>query len=245
MLRMIEACADFGAEVVVLDRPNPNGHYVDGPILDMKYKSGVGWLPIPVVHGMTMGEIATMAIGEGWTKQAKLTVVKCQGYDHTTHYELPIAPSPNLATQHAIYLYPTTCLFEGTVLSMGRGTESPFEIYGHPNLTGYDFAFTPAPNAGSAKPPHMGKVCYGKDLRDIPNEEIWGNGIDLSYIIEAYHNLGLGNDFFTPMFEKLIGVAWVREMIIEGCTAQEIEARWASEVAEFKVQRRKYLLYRE
>ena len=245
MLRMVDACADFGCEVVVLDRPNPNGHYVDGPILDMKYKSGVGWLPIPVVHGMTMGEIATMAIGEGWAKPAKLTVVKCQNYDHTTHYTLPIAPSPNLPTQHSIYLYPTTCLFEGTVLSMGRGTEAPFEIYGHPDLTGYDFSFTPAPNAGSAEPPHMGRLCYGGDLRDIPNEEIWAEGIDLSYMVEAYHNLDIKEKFFKPMFEKLIGVSYVREMIMEGRTAEEIEARWMEDVEKFKEQRRKYLIYNE
>ena len=245
MLRMVDACADFGCEVVVLDRPNPNGHYVDGPILDMKYKSGVGWLPIPVVHGMTMGEIATMSIGEGWAKPAKLTVVKCQNYDHTTHYTLPIAPSPNLPTQHSIYLYPTTCLFEGTVLSMGRGTEAPFELYGHPDLTGYDYTFTPAPNAGSAKPPHMGKLCHGRDLRTLPNEEIWGNGIDLSYIVEAYHNLGIEEKFFTPMFEKLIGVGYVREMIMAGCSAEEIEARWMEDVEKFKEQRRKYLIYNE
>lgn len=245
MLRMVDACADFGCEVVVLDRPNPNGHYVDGPILDMKYKSGVGWLPIPVVHGLTMGEIATMAIGEGWAKPAKLTVIKCKNYDHTTHYELPIAPSPNLPTQHSIYLYPTTCLFEGTVLSMGRGTEAPFEIYGHPDLKGYDYSFTPAPNAGSAEPPHMGRLCYGGDLRDIPNEEIWAEGIDLSYMVEAYHNLAIKEEFFKPMFEKLIGVSWVREMIMAGCTAEEIEARWKEDVEKFKTQRRKYLLYKE
>ena len=245
MLRMIDACAEFGCEVIVLDRPNPNGHYVDGPILDMKYKSGVGWLPIPVVHGLTMGEIATMAIGEGWAKPAKLTVVKCQNYDHTTHYTLPIAPSPNLPTQHSIYLYPTTCLFEGTVLSMGRGTEAPFELYGHPDLKGYDYTFTPMPNAGSAKPPHMGKLCYGEDLRTLPNEDIWAEGINLDYIVEAYHNLGIEEKFFTQMFEKLIGVGYVREMIMEGHTAKEIEAMWTEDVAKFKEQRRKYLLYNE
>ena len=245
MLRMVDACADFGCEVVVLDRPNPNGHYVDGPILDMKYKSGVGWLPIPVVHGMTMGEIATMAIGEGWAKPAKLTVVKCQNYDHTTHYELPIAPSPNLPTQHSIYLYPTTCLFEGTVLSMGRGTEAPFEVYGHPDLKGYDYTFTPAPNAGSAKPPHMGKTCYGEDLRTLSDEEIWAEGINLEYIVAAYHNLAIEEKFFTPMFEKLIGVGYVREMIMAGCSAEEIEACWMEDVEKFKEQRRKYLIYNE
>ena len=245
MLRMIDACADFGCDVIVLDRPNPNGHYVDGPILDMNYKSGVGWLPIPVVHGLTMGEIATMAIGEGWAKPAKLSVVKCRNYDHTTHYELPIAPSPNLPTQHSIYLYPSTCLFEGTVVSMGRGTDAPFEIYGHPDMQGYDFSFTPAPNAGSKRPPHSGKVCYGVDLRGVPDEQVWREGVNLGYVVDAYRNLNIGEKFFTSMFEKLIGVGYVREMIIKGCSAEEIESMWAEDVALFKSQRAKYLLYKE
>ena len=245
MLRMVDACADFGRHVVVLDRPNPNGHYVDGPILAMRYKSGVGWLPIPVVHGMTMGEIAMMAIGEGWAKPAKLTVVKCRNYEHNTHYELPIAPSPNLPTQHAIYLYPSTCLFEGTVVSMGRGTEAPFEIYGHPDMERRVFSFTPMPNAGSATPPHSGKLCYGVDLRELSAERIWSGGIDLSYVVDAYQDLDIGDKFFTPMFEKLIGVDWVRKMIIEGRSASEIESMWEADVANFKEQRRPYLLYEE
>jgi uncharacterized protein YbbC (DUF1343 family) len=243
MLRMIDACADFGCKVIILDRPNPNGHYVDGPILDMKYKSGVGWLPIPVVHGMTMGEIALMAIGEGWAKRADVEVVKCRNYDHATHYTLPIAPSPNLPTQHSIYLYPSTCLFEGTVVSMGRGTEAPFEIYGHPEMEGREFSFTPTPNAGSATPPHNGERCYGVDLRDLADEEIWREGVDLSYIVDAYHDLEIGDSFFTPMFEKLIGVEYVRRMIIEGYAAADIEAMWEEDVAEFKMLRREYLLY--
>lgn len=245
MLRMIDACADFGSEVIVLDRPNPNGHYVDGPTLDMKYKSGVGWLPIPVVHGMTLGEIAQMAIGEGWTKSAKLTVVRCRNYDHSTHYVLPMAPSPNLPTQHAIYLYPSTCLFEGTVVSMGRGTDSPFEIYGHPAMHNRTFAFTPRPNAGSKTPPHSGKLCYGVDLRGLDNEQIWSEGVNLEYVIDAYNDLAMGDKFFTPMFEKLIGVDWVRTMIMEGYAASEIKARWAEDVEAFKMLRHKYLLYEE
>lgn len=245
MIRMIDACADFGREVIILDRPNPNGHYVDGPILDMKYKSGVGWLPIPVVHGLTMGEIAVMAIGEGWAKSAKLSVVKCRNYDHTTHYVLPIAPSPNLTTQHSIYLYPSTCLFEGTVVSMGRGTESPFEIYGHPDMCGYDFSFTPQPNAGSKTPPHNGKVCYGVDLRGVADEDIWAEGVNLDYVVDAYRNLNMGEAFFSSMFEKLIGVAWVREMIMAGEDADAIEARWRGDVEAFKLLRRNYLLYKE
>ena len=245
MLRMVDACADFGVKVVVLDRPNPNGHYVDGPILDMKYKSGVGWLPIPVVHGLTMGEIALMAIGEGWAKRADVEVVRCRRYTHSTHYELPVAPSPNLPTQHSIYLYPSTCLFEGTVVSMGRGTEAPFEVYGHPDMTSREFSFTPQPNAGSKTPPHSGKLCYGEDLRSVSDEDIWREGLNLRYVIDAYHDLQLGDGFFTPMFEKLIGVGYVREMIKEGRTAEEIEAVWQRELEEYRVLRKRYLIYEE
>ena len=245
MLQIMDACADFGQQVVVLDRPNPNGHYVDGPILDMKYKSGVGWLPIPVVHGLTMGEIATMALGEGWARPVELTVVKCRNYDHTTHYTLPIAPSPNLPTQHSIYLYPSTCLFEGTVMSLGRGTEAPFEMYGHPDMRGYDFNFTPVPNAGSKTPPHNGVKCYGVDLRGISDEEVWRNGVNIEYLVDAYRNLNMGNEFFKPVFEKLIGVEYVRQMIIDGYSAEEIKARWSNDVERFKQQRKRYLLYEE
>ena len=243
MLRMVDARADFGVKVVVLDRPNPNGHYIDGPILDMKYKSGVGWLPIPVVHGLTMGEIALMAIGEGWSKEADLEVVRCRNYTHSTHYELPIAPSPNLPTQHSIYLYPSTCLFEGTVVSIGRGTEAPFELYGHPEMENREFEFTPMPNAGSKTPPHSGKLCYGEDLRSLSNEDIWREGVNLEYIIDAYHDLNIGDKFFTPMFEKLIGVGYVREMIKAGHTAEEIEAQWQDELERYRALRQGYLLY--
>ena len=245
MIRMIDACADFGCKVVVLDRPNPNGSYVDGPILDMKYKSGVGWLPIPVVHGLTMGEIAVMAIGEGWVKSADLEVVRCRNYNHQTRYILPIAPSPNLPTQHSIYLYPTTCLFEGTVVSLGRGTDAPFEVYGHPDMRNREYSFTPQPNSGSKNPPHEGKVCYGEDLRNVSDEAIISEGINLEYVIDAYRDLNIGEKFFTQMFEKLIGVDYVRRMIIEGADAKTIESRWAEDIAEFKILRAKYLLYEE
>ncbi|MBO7189036.1 MAG: DUF1343 domain-containing protein [Alistipes sp.] len=245
MLRMVDACADFGVRVVILDRPNPNGHYVDGPILDMKYKSGVGWLPIPVVHGLTMGEIALMAVGEGWAKRADIEVVRCRNYTHSTHYNLPIAPSPNLPTQHSIYLYPSTCLFEGTVVSMGRGTDAPFEIYGHPDMENREFTFTPAPNAGSKTPPHSGRVCYGEDLRAVAEEDIWREGVNLEYVIDAYNDLQLGDKFFTQMFEKLIGVGYVRDMIIAGHTADEIEAQWQEELEAYKSLRKKYLIYEE
>ena len=245
MIRMIDACADFGCKVIVLDRPNPNGSYVDGPILDLKYKSGVGWLPIPVVHGLTMGEIAVMAIGEGWVKSADLEVVRCRNYNHQTRYILPIAPSPNLPTQHSIYLYPTTCLFEGTVVSLGRGTDAPFEVYGHPDMRNREYSFTPQPNSGSKNPPHEGKVCYGEDLRNVSDEAIISEGINLEYVIDAYRDLNIGEKFFTQMFEKLIGVDYVRQMIIEGADAKTIESRWAEDIAEFKILRAKYLLYEE
>lgn len=243
MLRMMDACVDFGRQVVVLDRPNPNGHYVDGPILDMKYKSGVGALPIPVVHGLTMGEIARMAIGEGWAKACDLTVVKCRNYTHATPYELPVAPSPNLPTQRSIYLYPSVCLLEGTPVSLGRGTDKPFEVYGHPDMKGYDFAFTPRPTAGAKNPPLNGRTCYGVDMSRMPLAEAREVGFSLRYVLDAYRNLNLGEKFFTPMFEKLVGVGYVREMILSGASEEQIRARWAEDVARFREQRKPYLLY--
>ncbi len=245
MIRMMDACADFGRSVVVLDRPNPNGSYVDGPILDMRYRSGVGWLPIPIVHGMTMGELARMAVGEVWSKRVDLSVVTCRNYTRSTRYVLPLAPSPNLPTQHSIYLYPSMCLFEGTVVSLGRGTDAPFEIYGHPEMKGRDFSFTPQPNAGSSAPPHKGRLCYGVDLREVPDEEILSEGLTLRYVIDAYRDLDMGERFFTPMFEKLVGVDWVRRMIVDGASADEIEARWRSDAERFERQRAPYLLYED
>ena len=245
MLRMIDACADFGRKVIILDRPNPNGMYVDGPLLDMKYKSGVGALPIPVVHGLTMGEIALMAKGEGWSKPCEVEVISCQNYTHQTRYTLPIAPSPNLPNQHSIYLYPSTCLFEGSVCSLGRGTDAPFQIYGHPSYKGSDFSFTPRSVAGAKNPPLKDQKCYGVDLRAIDNEQIIAQGFNLEYIIDAYHNLNMGEKFFTRMFLLLTGVDYIKEMIIAGHSADEIRARWQDDVKQFKQLRRKYLLYEE
>ena len=243
MLRMTDACAEFDREVIILDRPNPNGMYVDGPILDMKYKSGVGALPIPVVHGMTLGEIARMAMGEGWNKQARLTVIHVENYTRSMRYILPVAPSPNLKTQHAIYLYPSTCLFEGTIVSLGRGTDRPFEVYGHPSMKGCDFSFTPRAVAGAQNPPLKDKKCFGVDLGDKSDEEIIAEGFTLEYVIDAYRNLNMGEAFFTSFFEKLVGVDYIRRMIIEGCTAEEIRAMWRNDVERFKEQRKPYLLY--
>lgn len=243
MLRMMDVCAAFGHPVVVLDRPNPNGDKVEGPVLDMKYKSGVGALPIPVLHGLTMGEIARMAVGEGWAAPCDLTVVPCRNYTHDTEYILPVAPSPNLPTQRAIYLYAALCPFEGTVVSLGRGTDKPFEIYGHPDLEGRTFAFTPRPTAGAKHPPLEGRLCCGEDLSRLPLDEARATGFSLRYVIDACADLGLGEAFFTPMFEKLVGVEWIREMILDGATDAEIRARWEPEAEAFRARRAKYLLY--
>lgn len=246
MARMMDACAEHNKEMIVLDRPNPNGFYVDGPLLDMKHKSGVGWLPIPVVHGMTLGELALMINGEKWLPEERicdLTVVPCENLTSDMKYELPISPSPNLPNIHSIYLYPSTCLFEGTKVSLGRGTPFPFEVYGHPEYTGSDFSFTPRSVPGAKNPPLLDQKCYGVDLRNVPNEEIWENKFDLSYVIDAYNNLDMGDEFFTSFFEKLVGVDYIRTMIKEGKTNEEIRAMWQDDVSKFKKQREPYLLY--
>ena len=248
MVKLMDACAEHGRMVIVLDRPNPNGHYIDGPILDMKYKSGVGWLPIPVVHGMTLGELARMVNGERWLSDGRicdLTVIPCKNYTHRTMYELPIPPSPNLPNMKSIYLYPSTCYFEATPVSLGRGTNWPFQIYGHPNMVGYTFSFTPRSVPGAKNPPLLNKKCYGVDLTRLSNEEIWERGINFDYVIDAYRNLNLGDHFFRPFFEKLIGVDYVREMIKAGKSSEEIKAMWHDDVEKFREQRRPYLLYEE
>ena len=243
MLRMMDACADFGRRVVVLDRPNPNGHIIDGPVLDMKYRSGVGAIPVPVLHGLTMGEIARMAAGEGWAKKCALTVVKCRNYTHATEYLLPVAPSPNLPTARAVYLYAALCPFEGTVVSLGRGTDKPFEMYGHPDMTGRAFTFTPRPTAGAKHPPLEGRLCRSVDLSGMPLAEARDVGFSLKYVMDACADLGMGDKFFTPMFEKLVGVEWVREMILAGAPEEEIRARWADDVERYREKRVQYLLY--
>lgn len=248
MARLMDACAEHNKKMIVLDRPNPNGFYVDGPILDMKHKSGVGWLPIPVVHGMTLGELALMINGEKWLPQGRIcdvTVIPCENYTHQTKYELPVAPSPNLLNTQSIYLYPSTCLFEGTVMSLGRGTSFPFQAYGHPNFKGSGFSFTPRSVPGAKNPPLLNKKCYGVDLRNVSHEQIWENRFDLSYVIDAYKNLKMGDEFFTDFFEKLVGVDYIRQDIIAGKSAQEIKEKWFCDVLRFKQQRRPYLLYDE
>lgn len=248
MIDLMNAASVYGKDVLVLDRPNPNGMTVDGPILDMKYSSGVGRLPIPIVHGMTLGELARMANGEGWLKdgaKVPLTVIPCEGYTHQTRYRLPVSPSPNLRTMLAIYLYPSTCYFEATPVSLGRGTDRPFEIYGHPDMKGRSFSFTPRSMAGAKNPPQKDQLCHGVDLGGMSEEEAIAQGINLEYIIDAYRDLGMGDKFFRNFFELLIGRGDIRGMIEAGKNADEIKATWAGDVARFKAQRRKYLLYDE
>lgn len=248
MAHMMDACAEWGKKMIVLDRPNPNGFYVDGPVLDMKYKSGVGWLPIPVVHGMTLGELALMINGESWLTEKRkcdLTVITCENYTHQTLYELPVPPSPNLPNMQSIYLYPSICLFEGTVVSLGRGTAFPFQVYGHPQYKGSTFCFTPKSMPGAKNPPLLNQRCCGVDLRNLPQSIIRKNGFDLSYVIDAYQNLQMGERFFTPFFEKLVGVDYIRRDIIAGKSALEIKAKWQQDVIQFKQQRKPYLLYAE
>lgn len=248
MVDLMNAALRDNKEVIVFDRPNPNGMTVDGPILDMKFKSGVGRLPIPIAHGMTLGEIARMVNGEGWLdggKEVKLTVIPCLGYTHSSRYRLPVAPSPNLPDMKSIYLYTSTCFFEGTPVSLGRGTEMPFTVYGHPDMKGCDFSFTPRSRAGAKNPPQLDKLCHGRDLRSLSDDEIIANGVNLEYVIDAYRNLNIGDAFFTNFFNLLAGNDTIRRQIEQGMSADQIKATWADDVARFCAQRKPYLIYPE
>lgn len=251
MFRLMNACVSEGKQFMVFDRPNPNGYYVDGPILDMKHKSGVGALPIPVVHGMTLGELALMINGERWlddSLQVDLTVIPCKNYTHQTLYRLPVAPSPNLRNMLSIYLYPAVCLFEATPVSLGRGTDKPFLCYGHPNFNAprtepsvYGPAITFTPNQSTQK----GRTCDGVDLSGMTEEEARQVGFSLRYLLDAYKHLNMDNYFFRSFFELLVGQDYVRKMILQGKNEEEIRACWQDDVAMFKEQRRPYLLYQE
>lgn len=249
MLQVMEAAARAGVSVVVFDRPNPLGMVVDGPVLDMSLRSGVGRIPVPVLHGLTMGEIATMANKEGWLADSlscDLLVVPCLGYTHATRYRLPVAPSPNLPDMTAIYLYPSLCYFEGTTASLGRGTEFPFKVYGHPSMKKRGFSFTPRSMPGAKKPPLMGQLCNGVDLRHISDSAAIAAGVNLEYVIDAYRSMTSGRDkFFTSFFDKLIGNRQVRRMIVAGQPASEISRSWQADLAAYRALRKKYLLYPE
>ncbi len=248
MIELMNKAAERDIDFIILDRPNPTAPMgVDGPILDMRHASGVGALPIPILHGMTLGELARMASAEGWLKegrQSRLTVVPCEGYTHATRYELPVAPSPNLPNIHAIYLYPSMCFFEATPLSLGRGTDFPFEVYGHPDMkTSGTFTFTPQSRPGAKKPPLMGRRCRGVDLRQIPADTLIARGVDFSYLIDAYRRMGRPAKFLTSFFELLAGNDQIRRLITDGADADAVKASWQEEAADFARQSRQYYLY--
>ncbi len=240
---VMEACAQLDKKVIVLDRPNPNGHYVDGPILEPAYKSFVGMHPVPVVHGMTIGEYAQMINGEKWLEngvQCNLEVVKMKNYSRDMNYSLPIKPSPNLPNDQAINLYPSLCFFEGTDISVGRGTEMQFQVYGSPQLAKYqDFAFTPTPNVGAKRPLHNGKKCFGMDLRTHPKLD----QLKLDFLVDAFAKAPSKRNFFNSFFTKLAGTKILQQQIEAGKTAEEIRASWQQGLATFKATRSQYLIY--
>lgn len=257
LAHVMEACAENNKELIVLDRPNPNGNCIDGPILDMKLKSGIGMFPIPITHGMTMGELAQMYNGEGWLankQKCKTTIVTVANYAHKMDYVLPVAPSPNLNTQQSIWLYPSLCLFEGTIISQGRGTHSPFSVLGNPALKGkYSFSFKPVSIKGMAETPlFQNQECYGIDLRKYDTAELREKGkINLSWLIELYKAYPDKAKFFDSKqsnqignFDKLAGTSQLREQIVAGKSEQEIRKTWEAGLTEFKKMRSKYLLYK-
>lgn len=246
---VMEAVAENGLQLLVLDRPNPNGFYVDGPVLDLSYRSFVGMHPVPIVHGMTIGEYALMINAEGWLEggiNCNMTVITMQYYTHDSLYRLPIAPSPNLKTPNAIYLYPSLCCFEGTTVSVGRGTDMPFEVIGSPQYSctnGGEFSFVPKPIKGASQNPlHNGKQCKGMDLRGKGQSIIASRKVDLSYLKAMYACAG-GDKFFNSFFEKLMGTAELRKQIMAGTPEEAIRASWQPQLDEFKTIRKKYLLY--
>ncbi len=245
---IMEAAAERNITVMVLDRPNPNGYWVDGPVLKKEYTSFVGMAPIPVVHGMTVGEYAKMINGEKWLNSEKsclLQVVPVQGYHHTFRYQLPVSPSPNLNSMTAIYLYPTLCFFEGTPVSIGRGTDKPFRIVGYPNSSIGDYTFTPKDIRGIAtNVPNKNKKCTGFDLSTLGDMVMKNNNfVNIDLIMEMYNHYPDKHTFFTPFFDKLAGTDQLRKQIIEGKSAEEIRASWQDDIIAFKKIRKKYLLY--
>jgi len=254
--RLMEACYENGKEMLILDRPNPNGYLVDGPVLDMQFKSGIGMFPIPISHGLTVAEFAQMANGEGWLAgkvKCQLKIVPVANYHHEMSYTLPVKPSPNLNTQQAILLYPSTCLFEGTYLNHGRGTYSPFTVIGSPELKGiYDFSFTPTGIKGMAETPlFMNQVCYGLDLRNYDIELLRkSKQINLQWLMELYKAHPYKEKFFDSklskemgVIERLTGSALFRQQIIDGKPEKEIRDSWEPGLSNYKEMRKKYLLY--
>ena len=239
---VMEACAENGIPLVILDRPNPNAHYTDGPVLEEDCKSFVGMHPVPIVSGMTIGEYAKMINGERWLYegiQCDLTVIPIKNYTHQTAYEIPLRPSPNLPNAHSIALYPSLCLLEPTVISVGRGTEMQFQIYGHPKLPQKDFSFTPRPNYGSKNPKLKGQLCHGVDLRNFePNKKI-----ELQWLIQAFRDFPEKEDFFKTGFHRIAGNKRLQKQLSQGMNEQQIRITWKKDLEKFKKVRKKYLIY--
>jgi uncharacterized protein YbbC (DUF1343 family) len=240
---MMEACADLGKGLIVFDRPNPNGHYVDGPVLQDSLRSFVGMHPIPVVHGLTVGELARMVNGEGWLEggqRCNLEVIPVAHYKRTQPYSLPVRPSPNLPNDRAVNLYPAVCFFEGTVLSLGRGTQFPFQVVGYPDPSMGSFQFTPVSIPGMAKnPPHQDLTCYGIDLRGGTRLE----RLDLSVLLTMYARWELEGPFFNSYFNKLAGHGALKGQIEDGWTEQQIRETWQQDLRAYREKRKPYLLY--
>lgn len=246
---VMEACGERKIPVLILDRPNPNGHIVDGPVLDTNFKSFVGMHPVPIIHGMTIGEYAKMVNGEGWLSnsvQCDLTIIPCKNYNHNKPYDLPIPPSPNLPNMSSIYLYPSLCLFEGTVVSVGRGTKMPFQQFGHPNLDSTGYTFTPEPSYGSKKPKLKGEKCNAYNLREYGFQEMRSDSkLNLAWIIHAYKELKNQTTFFSrsKFFNLLAGNSKLQNQIKENKSEKEIRVSWQPKLDEFKKTRNKYLIY--
>lgn len=241
---VMEACAENGIPLVILDRPNPNGTIIDGPLLEKEFTSFVGMHPIPLLHGMTIGEYGKMINGEKWLKngiQCSLTVIPCTNYNRTMSYNLPIKPSPNLPNDKSINLYPSLCFFEGTNVSVGRGTEKQFQIYGSPflNKNSFDFTFTPKPNFGAKDPMQSGKECFGEDLSSSKKV----TQLELKWLIKGYQNTSDKTKFFNAFFTKLAGTKKLQQQIEKGTSENEIRKTWAKDLNDFKKIRQHYLSY--
>ncbi len=250
MTYMMEACAEKSIPLMILDRPNPNGFYMDGPVMEKEFSSFVGLHPVPIVHGMTVGEYARMVNGELWLKdslQCTLTVIPVKNYTHSSWYELPVKPSPNLPNKYAVYLYPSVCLFEGTVVSVGRGTDYPFQVIGHPQFAAGSYMFVPRAVPGAdINPKYEGEHCYGTNLMNFAREmKNNPRELHLSWLIGYYEALGGSGDFFTNYFEKLAGTASLRKQIEAGMTEEQIRQSWQPGLDKFKKIRKKYLLYED
>lgn len=241
---VMEAAAENGKKVLVLDRPNPNGMYVDGPVKDDDINSFVAMHPIPVVHGLTIGELANMINGEGWLEggvKADLTVIPMEGWDHSQTYSLPISPSPNLPTDNSIILYPSLALFEGTVVSVGRGTDHPFEVIGHPDYSLGSYSFTPQPNAGSKYPPMEGKECFGQSFVDTEAPYKF----TLKYLLQYHNELKDDTTFFRDYIDLLAGTKEFRKQVESGLSEEQIRTTWQPKLNAYKAMRKKYLLYKD